>query len=463
MGEEWVPSRFNFDRKASKVTRLLYNSYSGAIAAAEGAEAAQAGYLLRRGAVPSEAPKSEVDPRYRSGRAAEVASAMELASQMRESGFLVSKDVDELLMAQQLHQNRKAAKFAHLVILPTEACNLRCTYCYQSFSRGEMGRGTIEGLKAYVHRKVGEIEQLAVSWFGGEPLLAADVLTELSKSFKMSCASASIGYSADMSTNGYELTKERLMQLLDLHVRRYMVTLDGVGAVHDRRRMLREHSGGTFERIIGNLLGLREVDRSFTIDIRVNFDEDNVAEIPKLLDRLAEAFSGDPRFQLLVRPVGRWGGPHSERIPVCGRTAADAHLWELTRYGLERGLVLSESIADSLKPSGSVCYAAMPQSLVVGSDGRLYKCTLALDEEMNRVGRLHDDGSIELDSDKLALWTDSGEEQDAACRACFYRPSCQGNHCPLYRMRTGRRPCPHEKRKLGQVLDLLWRNGRRGE
>ncbi|MBW7475237.1 radical SAM protein [Paenibacillus oenotherae] len=463
MGEEWVRSRFNFDRKASKEMRLLYNSYSGAIAAVEGVEEATARYLLRRGAIPADASELEDDTRHLSGGAAEAAAVMELASQMYESGFLVSKHADELHMAQQLHQRRKAANFTHLVILPTEDCNLRCTYCYQSFLRGEMGRGTIEGLKAYVHRAAGGIEHLAVSWFGGEPLHAADVLTELSQAFKMSCASANIRYSADMSTNGYELTKERLIQLLDLNVHRYMVTLDGVGAVHDRRRGLREHSGGTFERIIGNLLELREIDRSFTIDIRVNFDKENVGEIPKLLDLLAEAFGGDPRFQLLVRPVGRWGGPHNERIPVCGRTAADAHLWELTRYGLERGLVLSESISDSLKPSGSVCYAAMPQSLVVGSDGRLYKCTLALDDEMNQVGRLHDDGSIELDTDKLALWTDSGEEQDAVCRTCFYRPSCQGNHCPLYRMRTGRRPCPHEKRRLGQVLDLLWRKGMRGE
>nr|WP_230986556.1 hypothetical protein [Cohnella fermenti] len=88
---------------------------------------------------------------------------------------------------------------------------------------------------------------------------------------------------------------------------------------------------------------------------------------------------------------------------------------------------------------------------------------MALDDEANRVGRLFPDGSVQLDRDKIALWTDSGEERDSVCRSCFFRPACQGNHCPLYRIRTGQRPCPHEKRQLKRVLGLLWRQEQRRE
>jgi uncharacterized protein len=62
---------------------------------------------------------------------------------------------------------------------------------------------------------------------------------------------------------------------------------------------------------------------------------------------------------------------------------------------------------------------------------------------------------MEVDFDKLALWVTSGEEQDEHCQACFFRPACQGNHCPLYRIRKGKRPCPYEKRKIKQVLRLI--------
>lgn len=120
------------------------------------------------------------------------------------------------------------------------------------------------------------------------------------------------------------------------------------------------------------------VDAHFKIDIRVNYDEDNKEEVPELLDVLSTWFGDDERFQILIRPVGRWGGPNDELIPVCDRTAAESSLWDLTEYGLRKGLPLSESIVDILMPAGAVCYAAKPNSLVIGANGQLYKCSVAL-------------------------------------------------------------------------------------
>ena len=442
MSDYLVPSRFTRNMRMNGKGRMLYNTFSGAIAAVLPEEDAEVCSLLQNGKNPVE--------------------LSEVAIELRDAGFLVSAATDELLQAQQLHDALKETKSMHLVIMPTEACNFRCTYCYQTFPRGTMARQTIEGLKAYIRQAALWIDHLSVSWFGGEPLLAPETIVELSDSFMESCAWNGISYSADMSTNGYYLTKERFIELLARNVHRYMVTLDGAREVHDQRRKL-STGGKTYETIIGNLKELRSIDAFFAIDIRINFDKDNAGDVPELLRMLSESFKGDGRFQILIRPVGRWGGPQDDLIPNCDRTAADTYLWELTEYGLEQGLTLSETIADTLMPSGSVCYAAKPNSLVIGSDGQLYKCSVALDDEMNQVGRLHKDGRMELDTDKISLWTHSGEEQDVVCRSCFFRPACQGNHCPLYRMRTGRRPCPHEKRKMKQVLNLLWKNADRSK
>ncbi|WP_232510200.1 radical SAM/SPASM domain-containing protein [Paenibacillus crassostreae] len=438
MNNNWVPSRYTRSVRLKGKGSLLYNSYSGAIVVIEPNEEEEVRNLLAKGM-----------------HLPEISSP--LKNGMKEAGFLVKAGTDELGNARQLHDTLKETKSMHLVIMPTEACNFRCTYCYQTFPRGAMTREIINGLKAYVHQVTERIEHLSISWFGGEPMLAFDAIIELSDSFMKSCASMGIDYSADMSTNGYFLTKERFKELLYRNVRRFMVTLDGKSSVHDQRRKL-AGGGGTFEKIMDNLKTLREIDESYTIDVRVNFDEDNVEDVPELLQQLCESFAGDKRFQLLVRPVGRWGGPQDNLIPVCDRTAADTHLWEMTDKGMKQGLELSETIADILMPSGAVCYAAKPNSLVVGANGSLYKCSIALEDEANQIGRLHADGSMELDTDKVARWTDSGEEQDAVCQACFFRPACQGNHCPLYRIRTGKRPCPHEKRQIKQVLHLLWKN-----
>jgi uncharacterized protein len=421
--------------------RIVYNSYSGAVTVTEPREDEEIRRILGTGGM--EEPLTG------------------LAAEWRDAGFLVPAGTDELLQAARLHDALKSVKSVHLVIMPTEACNFRCTYCYQTFPRGAMARETIEGLKAYVRQAARRMDYLAVSWYGGEPLLAFDTIVELSDSFLNSCADHGIDYTADMSTNGYFLTRERFTELLRRNVRRFMITLDGTAAVHDRRRKL-GGGGGTFETIVGNLKRIRQVDAPFSIDLRINFDEDNAENVPELMTMLAEWLEGDRRFQIFPRPVGRWGGPHDDQIPVCDRTAADAYLWQLTDYGLNQGLALSETIADALQPAGSVCYAAKPNSFVIGSDGRLYKCSVALGDEMNKVGKLHPNGSMELDAEKISLWIGSGEERDAVCRACYFRPACQGNHCPLYRMRTGKRPCPHEKRKIKRVLELIWKDADQG-
>jgi uncharacterized protein len=434
-----IPSRYTRSVRITETEKTLYNSYSGAIAFTESSDDLELMSLLKNGT--------------------DVESSSALADHMREAGFLVPAGTDELLKAEHLHTALKQSRSMHLIVMPTEACNFRCDYCFQHFPRGQMDRKTIHGLKAYVQQAVQRLDHLTVSWYGGEPMLAFDTIAELSDVFLRSCGNETIGYNADISTNGYFLTKETFIQLLQMNVHRFMVTVDGTRMIHDRRRKLRE-GGGTYQKIMANMQDLRTVDLPFAVDIRINFDEDNVREVPELIDELAGIFRKDERFQLLVRPVGRWGGPHDDRIPACDRTAADTHLWELSEYGLRQGMKLSESIAEGLMPSGSVCYAAKPNSLIIGSNGQIYKCSIALEDDVNQVGKLYEDGTMELDSDKIAKWTSSGEEEDAVCRSCFFRPACQGNHCPLYRMRTGKRPCPHEKRKLKKVLNLLWNDSK---
>lgn len=438
MQNKWKFSRFNRSvRLEGLAGRILYNSFTGAIATIDPDEQIELQILLEKGEV--------------------IGQPSGLASALSDIGFIVPDHTDELLEAYQLHETTKDNSFMHLIVMPTEACNFRCTYCYQSFPHGSMSDETIRGLKNAIRDIAGRITHLSISWFGGEPLLAPEIIAELSASFLESCNAHNIVYMADMSTNGYFLTKERFLEMLSWQVRRFMITLDGIGESHDRRRKLIDGQS-TYERIIDNLQAIRDIDDSFEIDIRVNFDEQNLMDVPELLKDLSVMLKGDRRFKLLIRPVGRWGGPHDERIPVCDRTASDLHLWELTNYGIEHGIPVSVTIGDSLQPTGSVCYAAKPNSLVVSSDGYLHKCSIALDDEFNRVGQLHSDGSMNIDMEKISLWTGSGEETDTVCQSCFYRPACQGNHCPLYRMRTGKRPCPHEKRKIKQVLNLLWKD-----
>jgi uncharacterized protein len=433
----WVPSRYNVIAHANQDALVVYNSYTGAIAHFSKIEKPEVLELLKTSGVEGE--------------------LTDTLSHLHELGFMVSDQVDEDQRALYLHQSLHRTDVMHLIILPTEACNFRCVYCYEAFSRGAMTDNTKEGLKKYVQVKAASLQHLAISWFGGEPLLAPDIIGELTQSFLETADQQGFTYAADITTNGYHLTEALFKQLLSWKINRFMITLDGPESVHDARRQLHD-SGKTFARILENLKEIKKLSDTFEVHLRVNFDESNLHAIEELIILLSEVFSGDNRFQLFFRPIGRWGGANDDCLSVCDRRTADSKIWEFNKSGLNHGLRMSSFVENALLPTGSVCYAAKPHSLVIGSNGKLYKCTIALEEDFNQLGQLHSDGSIDLDYDKMALWTTSGEEKDELCRSCFYRPACQGNHCPLYRMRTGLRPCPFEKRQIKKALNLIWEN-----
>jgi len=53
-----------------------------------------------------------------------------------------------------------------LIIMPTEKCNFRCSYCYEDFKIGSMPNWLIESIKKFISHRVKSIEDLSLSWFG---------------------------------------------------------------------------------------------------------------------------------------------------------------------------------------------------------------------------------------------------------------------------------------------------------
>jgi len=436
LSKAYTASRFNALSQTDEEGLILYNSYTGALIDFAKEEKEEVMTLLKTSAGGAET---------------------EIRTVLIDNGFLVPEDVNELKRAEHLHQSMHRTDALHLVLMPTEACNFRCTYCYESFTRGRMTDETIRGVKALVKARAKTISSLHISWFGGEPLLEIDLMEELTRDFQETAREHDIQYSADISTNGYFLNKEVFERLLSMDVRQYMITIDGIEAVHDSRRFL-VGGGRTFKDIMDNLKSAKDSEETFDISIRVNFDENNLIQTEELTEYLQVYFAGDRRFGILYRPVGRWGGEHDEDIPICSHITANKKMWQFTNDAVDRKLSMSSAIAGVIMPTGSVCYAAKPNAMVIGSNGQLYKCTTALDAEVNHVGLLNEDGSMDLDYDKIIKWVTSGEETDSTCQSCFYRPSCQGNHCPWYRMLTGDRPCPSEKTNIRKVLNLIWKN-----
>lgn len=289
----------------------------------------------------------------------------------------------------------------HLCILPTERCNFRCKYCYESFKLGKMPKAVVAGVERYLTRRVPELRTLHVSWFDGEPLLAFDVIEDISSHILALAANAQFAYHADMTTNGYLLTADKFDRLCGFGVKSYQITFDGPQAEHDTRRRL-AGGGATFARIWANLVALQQSRETFALRVRLHLHPSNLADIPDFISAFARQFGGDSRFSLFIRPVSWLGGASNAQFP----TMEYAQGIELAkRFCLDSEKLNIRTLTMTQGEAAPICYASKLNSWVVRSDGRLNKCTVALDSENNDVGRILPDGSFELDSGAVKKWS----------------------------------------------------------
>ncbi len=436
MPATYVPTRFLSLSYADNGAMILFSSLTGAI-----------------GAVPAEKAEEVRSALKRSGR--HIAPLKGLLRDLEEGGFLILEGTDERAIAHEKFLARYKDEQLHLIILPTEQCNFRCTYCYESFIRGEMTQEIRNGIKRYVSNQSG-LKVLNISWFGGEPLLAKNVVLELSQFFHQYCTEHNIKLNAGATTNGYFLTPDLVNQLLPLGMQQFQITLDGIEEEHNQRRILRE-GGGTFNTIVQNLRYMKSTNYIFSVVIRHNYDPGNAARLEEFIAMLKSEFGGDPRFSTFFFPIGHLGGSNDSEIEICdAKTSVDA----FTRGRLlaaEAGFRNAMQI-ERLRPNGYTCYAANPRSFVIGSDGNLYKCTVELDyHDRNVVGRLHEDGRMTLDWRKMALWTEThGMEEGKKCYTCFFSPACHGAACPKEWMDEEECACPPEKTNIRKILPLVY-------
>ncbi|HEY6572205.1 MAG TPA: hypothetical protein VI198_02705, partial [Candidatus Eisenbacteria bacterium] len=51
-------------------------------------------------------------------------------------------------------------RLLHLILLPTEACNFRCVYCYEAFRLKRMEPSVVAGVKRLLERRAPTLHRL---------------------------------------------------------------------------------------------------------------------------------------------------------------------------------------------------------------------------------------------------------------------------------------------------------------
>jgi uncharacterized protein len=276
-------------------------------------------------------------------------------------------------------------------------------------------RKTIQGIKTLLDKRCTDLDCLDISWFGGEPLIAKDIVLEISEYAKnLAHKYPKLRYSSDMTTNGYLLDYETAKALIDVGVRHYTISINGPREIHDKSR-IRADGNSTFERIWTNLIAIRDSSLQIYVRLRIHFTVDTLELLDPLIEEIKKDFLHDSRFAIFFKAIERLGGANDTSIKL------------FSEVEKEQGVKLLQQKMFSENPASPqnhfisdryICYASKPNSLVIRANGDIAKCTVALYDERNKIATLQPDGTLKLIPGRLAPWVRGIETLDLPTLAC---------------------------------------------
>lgn len=279
-------------------------------------------------------------------------------------------------------------------------------YCYEKFKIGTMKPDVIIGVKNLIGSRINDISSLSINWFGGEPMVAYRQIIDIME--HVNRIKNQVSFNSEMTTNGYLLNGEKFARLVELGISKYQIAFDGDKEEHDKLRV-KIDGNPTFDAIWKNVIAAKNTDLDFRVLIRLHVNKDNEQSMMRFLRRVDTEIGKDKRFGFYIRQLSRLGGENDEHLPIIedGKST-------------ERLIQSAKSIGFSANGHAEdyVCYAAKPNEYIIRADGSISKCTVALYDDNNRIGKLNKDGTMDLDSNKISQWCRglfSGDKNELAC------------------------------------------------
>lgn len=410
-------SRYNFKVKDKNNQSYLYNSLTGALAKLDDDEERM---LQQNG----EAEKFPIGEKF--------------LAELRFGGFLIDADFEELdLIRYQMQSARFDRKQLCLTIAPTMDCNFRCEYCYEKENRksGLMNESVISDLIHFIDERLDDCTGLNITWYGGEPLLAADTIHKISMQLINRCNDKDINYSASMISNGYLLNRKNIEIINECQIKFIQITLDGDEESHDKRRYL-ANGNGTFGIILQNLKDNKDIIPP--ISLRVNIDKSNpkaLYEVQNIID------SAELSDKVKIYP-GR-----ITSINGCCSSANCMTDEEFSALETEYYLETKDGI-HYLFPRRIIsnCCADHFRNCVIDNNGIIYKCWDDIGYADKSVGSLKD-GIFPNRTYLEYILTDP--TMDPECKNCSVLPICLGG-CP-HEFQTNRK-CSKYKFSIAKIL-----------
>jgi uncharacterized protein len=161
-------------------------------------------------------------------------------------------------------------KLRLLVLELTTSCNMNCDYCINGvsyeqkdcFTSTNMSKqSAFDGVDYLINHSQDQSKPLAISFYGGEPLLRYSLLKEITIYAENQASKKGKEMLFSITTNGTLLTSE-IIEFFIKHSFQLVISLDGPGEINDRYRKLK-NGEGAFDRIMNVLQMIKERDAAY--------------------------------------------------------------------------------------------------------------------------------------------------------------------------------------------------------
>lgn len=354
--------------------------------------------------------------------------------ELRKGGFVVDDTADELRMVKfNYNSDKYDSPIARLVIAPTLACNFACSYCFEQSDESQIKNDyqnnfmpdyIKQNLLNYVEEIAKKGKDMFVTWYGGEPLLAKEIIFDLSQKMITLAEENNVEYSAGMVTNGYLISKDpdTVKNLKKNRIKYIHVTLDGPREVHDSRRMLKGSNGPTFDRILEGIKLLKA--NGLETYIRVNTDRSNIDNISGLLDVLKDNNLSDIFIYLghVIPYTAGCKSYESSCILTEEFSVINQEFYKnLNLMGFDAG-------RESFYPRfARACDANRTNAFVLDPDGDMYKCWTEIGNKASSIGKIGDlVRQNEEKGNREVQWLTWEPFEYQECVKCKMLPICMG-------------------------------------
>ncbi len=316
----------------------------------------------------------------------------------------------------------KNAPVKALCLHVSHDCNLRCKYCFAA--TGDFGTGRLlmdeETAKAaidFVIARSGARRNIEVDFFGGEPLMAMDVVKATVDYARSREAESGKHFRFTITTNGVLLDDENI-EYINREMDNCVLSLDGRKEVNDHFRVS-PNGKGSYDVIMPKFKKLVEGRGDKDFYLRGTFTRENLDFSEDVLAIAEEGFK-----QISVEPVSAEEkydyALREEDLPrICAEYEKLAEIMkerhDFNFFHFNVDLSQGPCVIKRIRGCGAGC-----EYVAVTPEGDIYPCHQFVGKEEYRLGNVHEDGFNMEVSEQFAGLNVYTRNECADCWAKFY-------------------------------------------